>query len=239
MFIRKQNLIDVANEQKNSDALKSYQQTSNNNNNLGPTLSRNSLPDITTPKEEKQDRYYSSLSRPNQVKKSHSNENILNDDAPPLPPKKLQLRDFVDNSKCILADDDQFLKPSGESFKSPDKNSSTNSICSGFNDLSIDGNVSFNQKDIDKFSGSIEEFKSPKHRTSNESGFVSFTSQSNSSVFKHQQCSQIVLQKDFNLLENASLEAFTRDDVMMSEKHTWNQTKYSSTSEIPPPLPVC
>lgn len=205
-------MLDAVNEQKN------YQQA-NFDVNVG-THSRNSLPDITTPKEEKQERNYSSLSRPNQVKRSHSNEDILNE-APPLPPKKIQPhKDVADNSSFLLADETDdcrsFLKPN-EMNKSPDKNSSIGSISSILNDLSFDlKSSSINERNIEKLTSS-----SPIQRTSNES----FTSQSSILRIKHQQnISHIAVQQDLGMFENVSLQSFTSEE--------------KSTIITPPPLPV-
>jgi hypothetical protein len=191
------------------------------------THSRNSLPDITTPKEEKQERNYSSLSRPNQVKRSQSNENILNE-APPLPPKKIiqPQKDLVDCSSNFFQenddeeeeeDDEAFLKPL-EMHRSPDKNSSIGSISSILNDLNFDLKPSINSEKLST--------SSPIQRNSNES----FASQSSILRIKHQQnISQIAFQQDaFGTLENHSMRTFKSEEIKVS----------TNFSEIPPPLPV-
>jgi hypothetical protein len=213
-------LLDAANEHKN------YQQTNFDINNTA-NHSRNSLPDITTPKEEKQERNYSSLSRPNQVKRSHSNENILNE-APPLPPKKqiqLPAKDLVDGSGNFLFDEDEvderqsFLKP-----QSPDKNSSIGSVSSMLNDLSFDLKASINERSAErKLSTS-----SPIQRNSNES----FASQSSILRIKHQQnISHIAFQQDFGTFENLSMQSFKSEESSSSSRVTVGEV-------APPPLPV-
>ncbi|KAG5675645.1 hypothetical protein PVAND_005533 [Polypedilum vanderplanki] len=212
------NLLDAVNEQKNH-------QPTNFDINVG-THSRNSLPDITTPKEEKQERNYSSLSRPNQVKRSHSNENILTE-APPLPPKKIQTpKEIVDSSRFLfdehIDDRQNFLKPN-EINKSPDKNSSIGSISSILNDFSFDNlkqpSIS-SERNIEKLSSS-----SPLQRNSNES----FASQSSILRIKHQHnISHFGFHQDFGTFENLSMTSFKSEEI----------SSRNSSNETPPPLPA-
>lgn len=233
-----QNLVDIVHEKKSLDLVKSYQQPSFDGVDIAGQSQRNSLPDIT-PKEEKQ-QFYSSLNRTHHVKKSQSNENILNESpppkpkrelssAPPLPPKRSILttlttvtKDSVDNSFLNL-DNENFLKPID---KSPDKNSSTSSICSMLLE-SCALETKYNEESTIKSS----------YRTSSDSGSMSINSQSN--VIKQHQRQIIInstehLDNDFNSEHSfrEERESYSSSNSLMST------TKFNISSELPPPLPV-
>ena len=229
-----QNLVDIVHEKKSLDLVKNYQQPD-----IAGQSQRNSLPDIT-PKEEKQ-QFYSSLNRTHHVKKSQSNENILESpppkpsrqlsSAPPLPPKRSILttlttvtKDSVDNSFLNL-DNDNFLKPID---KSPDKNSSTSSLCSMLLE-SCAVETRYNEESTIKSS----------YRTSSDSGSMSINSQSN--VIKEHQRKIVInnssehLENDFNSSEHSfreERESYSSSNSLMSS------TKFNISSELPPSLPV-
>ncbi|XP_070501755.1 guanine nucleotide-releasing factor 2 isoform X2 [Chironomus tepperi] len=230
------NLVEIVHEKKSLDLVKNYQQPSFEVDIAGQSQ-RNSLPDIT-PKEEKQ-QFYSSLNRTHHVKKSQSNENILESpppkpsrqlsSAPPLPPKRsifttltTVTKDSVDNSFLNL-DNDQYLKPND---KSPDKNSSTSSLCSMLLE-SCALETKYNEESTIKSS----------YRTSSDSGSMSINSQTN--VMKQHQRQIIInstehLDNDFNSEHSfrEERESYSSSNSLMST------TKFNISSELPPPLPM-
>jgi len=234
-----QNLVDIVHEKKSLNLVKNYQQSSFDVDIAGQSQ-RNSLPDIT-PKEEKP-QFYSSLNRTHHVKKSQSNENILEspppkpsrqlNSAPPLPPKRSILttlttttvtKDSVDNNSFLNLNNDRFLKPND---KSPDKNSSTSSLCSMLLE-SCALETKYNEESTIKSS----------YRTSSDSGSMSINSQSN--VIKQHQRQIIInsmehLDNDFNSEHSfrEERESYSSNNSLMSS------TKFNISSELPPPLPV-
>ncbi|KAL7052343.1 hypothetical protein ACKWTF_004846 [Chironomus riparius] len=232
------NLVDIVKEKKSLDLVKNYQQSSFDNVDIAGQSQRNSLPDIT-PKEEKQ-QFYSSLNRSHLVKKSQSNENILESpppkpsrqlsSAPPLPPKRSILttlttvttKDSVDNSFLNL-DNDNFLKPND---KSPDKNSSTSSLCSMLLE-SCALETKYNEESTIKSS----------YRTSSDSGSMSINSQSNM-IKQHQR--QIIINSTEHLDNDLNSEHSFREEreSYSSSNSLMSTTKFNISSELPPPLPM-
>jgi hypothetical protein len=241
------------------------------------TGQRNSLPDITATPKEENGQFFSPSSHHHQVRASHSIENILHTDhdeddlepppkpsrqllpvPPSIPPKKS--RDSVDNSNVFAF---STRNMSLDRSKSPDMNSSIGSMGSMLNNLSIDND--FHQLDNDdnrhdfssnvkvvenKFSASSSSVE--QHRTSNESGFVSITSQSN--IFKHQQQQQMIVEHSSIMSSSLSHENVQKisnldhhhhhqqqQSIIISSPPQERDLKYTfDTEEIlsPPPLPI-
>lgn len=223
------------------------------------TGQRNSLPDITTTPKEENGKFFPSSS---QVRGSHSSENILsdNDSKPPpkpsrhlnvprppiIPPKKqnTQTRDSIDSGNAFAF-----------RSKSPDMNSSIGSMGSMLNNLSMDNDdidqldfINVNKNSITSVENKFLSSSSFEHRTSNESGFVSISSQSN--IIKHQvQNTFATTHEHSSPIMNISQ---SHDDVqkisdldqqpkVISSPLQERELKYSFNNDevtSPPPLPV-
>lgn len=205
----------------------------------------------------------------------HDDDEDINDLAPPppkpsrllsvptppsIPPKKP--RDSVDNSNVFAF---STRNMSLERSKSPDMNSSIGSMGSMLNNLSIDND--FHQFDNDdakhdfssncnvkvvenKFSTSSSSVE--QHRTSNESGFVSITSQSN--IFKQQQQQQMIVehssimsssQSHENVQKISNLDHHQHQQQQQSiiissplQERDFNYTFHTDEVLSPPPLPI-
>lgn len=213
------------------------------------TGQRNSLPDITTPKEENGQFSTSSL----QVRTSHSIEDMLHDERdgasrpppkpsrlnvptpPTIPPKKP--RDSVDSNPFVF----NAMKSSLERSKSPDMNSSIGSMGSMFNNSSNEND--FNTLDIEDVKLDINHSSSSmktshmveskcllsfdQNRTSNESGFGSITSQ----IFKHHQTQAIF--EHSKLMSSSHSQDDVQSIIIPSTQYT-----FSNDEETPPPLPI-
>jgi hypothetical protein len=244
------------------------------------TGQRNSLPDITTTPKDENGQFYASGHH--QVRTSHSIENILHTDhdddvdsiAPPpkpsrllsvptppsIPPKKP--RDSVDNSNVFAF---STRNMSLERSKSPDMNSSIGSMGSMLNNLSIDNDFhQFDNDDVkhdfssncnvkvveNKFSSSSSSVE--QHRTSNESGFVSITSQSNIFKQQQQQQQQQMIVEHSSIMNNSqsheNVQKISNLDhhqqqqsIIISSPLQERDFKYTfDTEEVlsPPPLPI-
>lgn len=230
------------------------------------TGQRNSLPDITTTPKEENGKFFPSSS---QVRGSHSSENILSDgiDGNPTPPPKpsrhlnVPIPPSIPPKKPNMQTRDSL--DSGNAFayrsKSPDMNSSIGSMGSVFNNLSIDND--FNQLGMEdkldfvnvknsitsvenKFSSS----SSFEHRTSNESGFVSISSQSNI-IKQHQQQMIVTTQEHSSPIMSISqshddvqkISNLDQQPIVISSPLQEREFKYTFNSDdatSPPPLPV-
>lgn len=220
------------------------------------TGQRNSLPDITTTPKEENGKFFPSSS---QVRGSHSSENILSDSIdgnptpppkpsrhlnvpipPSIPPKKqnMQTRDSVDSGNVFAY-----------RSKSPDMNSSIGSMGSMLNNLSIDNDfnqlgISEDKLDFVNVKNSITSVENKftssssfEHRTSNESGFVSISSQSN--IIKQHQQQMIVTTQDHDDVQKIS--NLDQQPIVISSPLQEREFKYtfnSSDATSPPPLPV-
>lgn len=255
-----QNLVDVASEKNAIESTQSMQR---------PKLcdmeiingQRNSLPDITTTPKDENGKFFPSSS---QVRASQSSENILSDGIdgeltpppkpsrhlnvplpPSIPPKK-PTRDSLDSGNAF-----------GYRSKSPDMNSSIGSMGSMLNNLSIDND--FTQLGIEdvkldfvNVKNSITSFEKSssstfEHRTSNESGIGSITSQSN--IFKQQHQQTIVTTQEHTSFGMSS--SLSHDDVQKIsnldqqpivtsplQNRELNYTFNTDDVTSPPPLPV-
>jgi hypothetical protein len=261
-----QNLVDVASEKNAIEASQSMQRPKFSDMDI-ITGQRNSLPDITTTPKNENGKFFPSSS---QVRGSHSSENILSDDIdgdptpppkpsrhlnvpipPTIPPKKqnTQTRDSFDSSSAF-----------GNRSKSPDMNSSIGSMGSMLNNLSIDNDFNhLGMEDIkldfinvknsitsveNKFSSS----SSFEHRTSNESGFVSISSQSNI-IKQHQQQMIVTTQEHSSPIMSISqshddvqkISNLDQQPIVISSPLQEREFKYTFNSDdptSPPPLPV-
>lgn len=216
------------------------------------TGQRNSLPDITTTPKEENGQFFTTSSL--QVRTSHSIEDMLHDERdgmmrpppkpqrlnvptpPTIPPKKP--RDSVDNNSNPFVFN--AMKSSLERSKSPDMNSSIGSMGSMFNNSSNEND--FNPLDIEdvrleinhisssvKTSHMVESKFFDQNRTSNESGFGSNTSQTQSIISKHH--IQAIVEQSTSISSSHSHDD-VQSIIISSPQYTFSE------EETPPPLPI-